>query len=185
VQSQGFGPGYRAFRCLAPLIDYELGRTDAARIQFDQLAADQFSALPRDGEWVFNLSVLAQLATYLRDRTRAQTLYDFLLPYADGNATLTGEIALGSVSRYLGLLAALLDRWDDAQHHFENALGMNERMSAKPWLAHTQEDYGRILLERGKAQRGTKLIAAALATYQQLGMQPHGAQAALLTDSQT
>jgi tetratricopeptide (TPR) repeat protein len=171
-------PGYHSFRCLVPLIDYELGREAAARTRFDELASDRFGAVPRDGEWVFSLSLLAQLATYLQDRARARTLYDHLLPHAHRNATLTGEIAIGSVSRYLGLLAALLERWDVAERHFENALEMHERMAAKPWLAHTQEDYGRMLLERGETTVGSELVAAALATYQQLAMKPYPAPSA-------
>ena len=169
-------PGYRSFRCLAALIDCELGREDAARTHFDELAAERFRALPRDGEWVFNLSVLAEVATYLGDRPGARTLYDLLLPYAQRNATLTGEISIGSVSRYLGLLAAVLERWDDARHHFEEALEMNERMNAWLWLAHTQQDYGRLLLERGEARRGRELTASALATYQELGVQQRGSR---------
>ena len=171
-------PGYRAFRCLVPLIDCELGREDDARTRFEELAADGFGALPRDGEWVFNLSVLAQIAVYLDERERAETLYDALLPYAHRNATLTGEIAVGPVSRYLGLLAALLGRQGEADRHFEDALAMNERMGARPWLAHTKEDFGRMLLERGETQRGSQLVAAALAAYRELGMETRGARLA-------
>jgi DNA-binding SARP family transcriptional activator/tetratricopeptide (TPR) repeat protein len=170
-------PGYRSFRCLVPLIDWELGRTNDAHSRFEELAADGFDALPRDGEWVFNVSVLAQIAVYLDDRARAGILYDLLLPYAQRNATLTGEIAIGSVSRYLGSLAALLGRWDDAERHFGDALEMNGRMTARPWVAHTQEDFGRMLLERGEIQRGSQLIAAALATYRELGMERYAARA--------
>jgi tetratricopeptide (TPR) repeat protein len=162
--------GYHSLRCLVPVIDYELGRKESARVRFDELAADKFSALPRDGEWVFSLCLLAQLATHFEDRARAQTIYDYLLPHAHQNASLTGEIAIGSVSRYLGLLAMLIERWDDSERHFEEALEMNERMNARAWLAHTQEDYGRMLLERGGADHGSKLIAAAFATYDELGM---------------
>jgi DNA-binding SARP family transcriptional activator len=169
--------GYRSFRCLVPLIDCELGRTDEAHIRFEELAGEGFDALPRDAEWVFNVSVLAQVAVYLDDRARAGMLYDLLLPYAQRNATLTGEIAIGSVSHYLGLLAALLGRWDDAERHFEDALEMNGRMTARPWVAHTQEDYGRMLLERGEIQRGAQLVTAALAAYRELGMERYAARA--------
>jgi DNA-binding SARP family transcriptional activator len=173
--------GYRSFRCLVPLIDCELGRIDDARAGFEELAVDGFGALPRDSEWVFNLSVLAQVAAYLGDRARAVTLYDLLLPYAHRNATLTGEIAIGSVSRYLGLLAALLERWDDAELHFEGGLEMNERMTARPWVAHTQEDHARMLLARGAAadrHRAQQLLDEALNTYRELGMQQHLVRAA-------
>ena len=177
--------GYRSFRCLVPLIDCELGRKDDARTRFEELAVDGFGVLPRDGEWVFNLSVLAQVAVHLDDRARAGTLYDLLLPYADRNATLTGEIPVGSVSRYLGLLAALLGRPYDAERHFEDALEMSERMGARPWLAHTQEDYGQMLLERGESQRGSQLIAVALDTYRELGMERHAARAHELVEAYT
>lgn len=170
-------PGYRAFRCLTPLVECELGRDDAARTGFEELAAGDFSGLPRDSEWVFNLCVLAQVAVHLDDRARAATLYDLLLPYEQRNAALTGEIAFGSVSRYLGLLAALLGRLDEAEAHFEQALAMNERMNARPALAHTQDDYAHMLAQRGDTHRSSQLIAAALSTYHELGMNGHAARA--------
>jgi hypothetical protein len=77
------------------------------------------------------------------------------------------------VSRYLGLLAQALDRCDDAIDHFEDALAINERMGARPWLAHTREDYARLLLERGSQddrERGNVLLTSALTTYRELGM---------------
>jgi hypothetical protein len=73
----------------------------------------------------------------------------------------------------MGLLAATMERWSDAARHFEDALAMNERMGARPWLAHTQHDYARMLLARGNpedAARADELLAAAEATYRELGM---------------
>ena len=48
--------GYRSFRCLLPLLEWELGHREEARGVFDELAADDFAALPRDAEWLFCLS---------------------------------------------------------------------------------------------------------------------------------
>ena len=175
--------GYRSLRCLVPLIDCELGRTEDARSHLDGLAADDFGALPRDSEWIFNLSVLAEVCTHLDDRDRARTLYDLLLPYARRHATLTGEIPIGPVSRYLGMLAVLLGRPDDASRHFEDAIQMSERVGAHPWLAHTQEDYGRMLLTSGEPERGGALLAQALATYRELGMDGYAARAQALVET--
>jgi DNA-binding SARP family transcriptional activator/tetratricopeptide (TPR) repeat protein len=169
--------GYRSFRCLVPILEWELGREEVARRAFDELAAADFAKLPRDGEWLFGLSVLGDFAAHSDDRERAGILYELLLPYPGLNASAAGAVAIGSAARYLGLLASTLERWDEAAHHFEFALEMNERMGARPWLAHTQEDYGRMLLERGKTGRASELLAAALATYRELGMEMHATRA--------
>ena len=80
----------------------------------------------------------------------------------------------GSVSRYLGMLAAMTPRRRKAELHFEDAITLNARMGARPWLAHTQHDYGRMLLahdEVGHSERALELIGQALTTYRELGMQ--------------
>ena len=69
---------------------------------------------------------------------------------------------------------------DEAVRHFENALAMNERMGARPWLAHTQHDYARMLDARGDPGdriRAQELLAEAIVTYRELGMGPHVARA--------
>ena len=165
--------GYRSFRSLALLTQCELGRTEEARVHFDDLATNDFLDLPRDAEWLFNLSVLAEVAVHLGDLRRGRMLYELLLPYAHMNAPFTGEIALGSVSRYLGLLARMLGRPADAAPHFDAALEMNSRAGARPWVARTREDYGRMLLESDdpdERERGARLIELALTTYRELGM---------------
>jgi DNA-binding SARP family transcriptional activator len=178
--------GYRCFRALVPLLEWELGREDEARRAFDELAAADLVKLPRDSEWLFSLSVLAEVAAHLQDRDRAAILYGLLLPYARLNASNSGAGAIGSVSRYLGILASTMSRWDDAQSHFEDALAMNERMGARPWLAHTQHDYARMLLARdepGDRERAQELVHQALATYRELGIEPSAAKASAVTST--
>jgi len=166
--------GYRSLRCLLALLECELGHPDAAQLVFEQLAADDFAALPRDSEWIFCLCILSEVCVHLRDAGRAAVLYRLLLPHAHLNALAAGEVAIGSVARYLGLLATTLERWDDALSHFEVALEMNERMGARPWLARTQDDYARMLFvhgEPGDAERAQRLLDEALDTYRELGME--------------
>jgi hypothetical protein len=64
-----------------------------------------------------------------------------LLPWAGCNAADHAEGMRGAVSRYLGLLAPLAGREDEAGRHFEDALDMNARMGARPWLERTRRDY--------------------------------------------
>jgi hypothetical protein len=99
-------PGYRSFRCFIPLLELELGREHEARRAFEELAEGEFAALPRDGEWLFCLALLAEVAAHLDDQARAALLYRLLGPYARVNAMAAGEVALGPVARYLGILAA-------------------------------------------------------------------------------
>ena len=103
----------------------------------------------------------------------ATVLYAMLAPYAELNVVDTPEGVRGSVSRYLGLLAATLGRWNESVEHFEDALAMNDRMGLRPWLAHTQQDYARILAardDRGDRERALDVIGQARTTYRELTM---------------
>ncbi len=120
------------------------------------------------------LVYLSEVCAFLGDAGRATTLYQCLLPY-DGSNLLVGPTAAcyGAASRYLGLLAATMCCWEEAQRHFEDALAMNSRMGAKPWLAHTQYAYAQMLLTRGHPDDGDKaagLLGAALVISHALGM---------------
>jgi DNA-binding SARP family transcriptional activator/tetratricopeptide (TPR) repeat protein len=178
--------GYRAFRCLVPLLSLELGRPEDARPAFDELAIDEFATLPQDCEWLFCLAILAEVAAGLNDGRRAHTLYELLRPHARRNAIAAGELAVGSVARYLGLLAATLGQLDDAARHFEDAIAMNESMGARPWLAHTQHDYARMLLTRNThsdREKAHQLLADALTTYEELGMHSPAMRASKLAEA--
>jgi uncharacterized protein HemY len=116
----------------------------------------------------------------LGDRDSAPVLRGLLAPWAAFNVADHPEGIRGSVSRYLGLLASTMSRWQDAERHFEDALEMNERMGARPWLAHTHYDYARMLLDRddpGDREHAQELLDQALATYRELGMESYAARA--------
>jgi tetratricopeptide (TPR) repeat protein len=178
-------PARPVFRCVLAHLHARLGRLEEAKRVFDDLAEDRFSVLPFDQEWLFGMTLLAETCTFLEDRDAAAVLYALLLPYAAFNAVDVTEGFTGSVSRYLGLLASTMSRPDDAARHFEDALALNETMGARPWLAHTQHDYARLLLERdgpGDRERAQELLGAALATYRGLGMETHATSASALAE---
>src|SRR5262245_25372190 len=71
------------------------------------------------------------------------------------------------------MLAATMSHWNVAKRNFAEALAMNARMGARPWLAHTQHEYARMLLARGQArdrEQAVSLLEAARATSRELGM---------------
>jgi tetratricopeptide (TPR) repeat protein len=176
-------PGYRSFRCLVVLLDCELGRDDEALRAFEELAAGEFAALPRDIEWPFCLCTLAEVAAHLQDGNQAEILYRLLLPYARLNAVNAGETIIGSVSRYLGIAASTMSRSDLPARHFDAALEINDRVGARPWVAHTLRDYGRMRLSRnepGDGERAQQLLSQAVATYNELGMDTYAARTSSL-----
>jgi hypothetical protein len=105
-----------------------------------------------------------------------------LEPYPRVNAMAAGEVALGPVARFLGILATTTTRWEEAGEHFEDAMAMNAKIGARPGLAHTQDDYARMLLVRdqgGDKERALELLGDAVSSYRELGMERWARAAAL------
>jgi len=166
-------PARPAFRCALAHLHARSGRLEEARRALDDLAQNRFSAVPVDQERLFAMSFLAETSALLSDPQSASVLYALLLPYEALNAADWPEGIRGAVARYLGLLATTIKEWDAALSHFEDAVAMNSRMGAMPWLALTQEDYARMLIARGvqrDGDRASELFDEALATYRAVGM---------------
>jgi DNA-binding SARP family transcriptional activator len=167
---------YPIWDCLVMRFHDETGRTHLAREAFEQLAEADFAGLPFDEEWLVAMGLLAEQAASLRDERRARTLSALLAPYADRVATSYSEACTGAVARYLGLLAWTSSRAEQAARHFENAIAVNESLGARPWLAQTQEDYARMLLElepESDPATALGLLEQAGSTYAALGMTSH------------
>ena len=166
-------PTYPIWRCVLAQTAAQLGDPSEADRALEALVVD----MPVDEEWLVGIGLLAEAASTLGDSDRASLIYDRLRPYGDRVAVSYPEISMGSVSRNLGLLAATMERWDDAARHFEDALEMNSRIGARPWLAHAQEDYARMLSGRddpGDQERSRELMQAAELAYGELGIPPTG-----------
>jgi DNA-binding CsgD family transcriptional regulator len=166
-------PGYRSQRCMLLTLLVDGDRLDEARGLFDQLAANDFAAFPKDNEWLFALTLLAETAVSLDDHPRAETLYEQLLPYAGLVALAASEVSVGPVDRPLGQLAAALGRRTDAVTHFEAAIAACKRMGTRPWLAHSQHAYAAMLAARGTRedrQRAIDLAVAARDTALEIGL---------------
>ena len=170
---------YPMFRCALAVLYCELDRMTEARIEFEDLTAENCAALPFDNEWLFSLSFLSEAAFYLGDASRAAIVYEKLAPHADRVAFGAVEGCQGSISRYLGLLAATMSRFDQAVEHFERGLQQNERMGARPWVAHTQSDFAVMLAKRrgpGDVERAIDLLVRARQTCDEIGMPPLSAK---------
>jgi class 3 adenylate cyclase len=160
-------------RCGLQLCLLQLGRREEARIEFESLAEDEFRQVPHDWNWLPSMFVLADICADLGAADHAETLYRLLAPYASQNAMLGYVYSYGSVAFALGRLAGLRREFDTAAAHFEVALAANRRIRATVCLAHTQCEFGRLLLARGASQdraRAIELLASARQTAEALDL---------------
>jgi DNA-binding SARP family transcriptional activator len=158
-----------AFRCVLAHVHARLGRIAEARQELEELTADDAAALPFEQEWLYAMSFLAETAAAVRAVDAAAVLYRLLLPWEHLNAADHPEGIRGSLARYLGLLAATLERPDQAERHLEAAIEANEQRGLLPWLAYSQRDYAHLL---PGSKRARELSGRADALYAELGIAP-------------
>src|SRR5439155_7156436 len=122
--------------------------------------------------WMQAMPSCAMVAARLGDRRGASALYGLLARYSDQFVFAYGG-AWGAVAHYLGLLAATLDRFDEAEAHFAAAAETHERIGAPTWLARTRCEWAAMLSSRGQpgdAERARNFLDQALATARELGL---------------
>jgi tetratricopeptide (TPR) repeat protein len=174
------------FRCMLAALYIDAGRNSDARAILDELSENDFAALPLSNEWLFSMSILAEVTEALGDGTRASTLYDLLLPFASRNGATADYISTGSVARYLGILATAVGRWEEAERWIDVGLEANRRMGALPFIAHSLHDRARLLLARadpGDAEAAGRALAEALDISRSLGLTALEARVQLLRGS--
>ncbi|MGH2588642.1 MAG: ATP-binding protein [Dehalococcoidia bacterium] len=146
------------------LLALESEEMTAARRIFEQLAARDFADVPRDVFWLRVIGALCEAAEALGDDRRAALLFDLLRPYRHRIIVHAGVVVpvagWGAAARSLGLAAAAHGRLDKAVEYLTDAVEMNERLGARPWVARTRYDLARVHLLRGA--RGDRASAQAL-----------------------
>ncbi len=162
IEEARLNPGLSSYRSGAASALVDVGRVDEARVRLEEELQMDFS-VPEDFLLLSYLSIWARVTADLGHAEAARVLYDRLLPYPDLVA-FTGVSVHDNVSYSLGRLATVLERFDEAESHFEEALRLNQQMDAPYFLAHTQLGYGQMLLARGRnddAARATAFLALA------------------------
>jgi ATP/maltotriose-dependent transcriptional regulator MalT len=167
-----------SLKAMLALLYRETGRMSDAWLVYEDLVADGFARLDHRRQyrqhWYHGVGMLAEVCAVLGNVDRAAALYDLLLS-ASGRYLVYGGAwhVAGPASHFLGLLAATLDRWDDAVQHFEDALAMNSRLGARPFVARTQWAYATMLTRRdalGDREQALRLTDESLATADELGV---------------
>jgi class 3 adenylate cyclase len=178
-------PQTAVYRCLLARLEVDVGNYTAARAMLELLAPDDWAAVPRDYKWLLAVSLLAETAALLTNEEWASQLYDLLAPYASLVAVAPHFFPIGAVSRYLGMLAAVLSNLDEAARRLEDAAATNSAIGARPWVAHAKADHARVLLTRngsGDREHACDLLRDARATYQQLAMTASAAKVSILLE---
>jgi DNA-binding SARP family transcriptional activator len=133
----------------------EVGRLEDGREHFELLMSRGLDDLPPDYLAIL-IPVYASVAcAHLGDASRADRLRELLDPHRERLVT-TGASWFGATTHYLGLLAAVLGRSDEADARFADAQRTYATLNAQPWLARLHSD--RSSAARGARRRGSDAI---------------------------
>ena len=136
-------PGLPVFRAFLAAADLEAGDTERALQLLQVESADAFASVPYDLLWLISLSSFAGVAIELRAAEPALQLFELLTPYHEQ----IPSISTGGnppVACYLGGLATVLGRYDEAEKYFTEATDLNTRGGLKFADAWTQLLWGRM-----------------------------------------
>jgi tetratricopeptide (TPR) repeat protein len=136
----------------------ESGLRDEAAALLADIRGDGFAAMPTHYLRIAMLSFLSRATAMVEARDAAEDLYGLLLPHRDEMAMAQGGW-IGPVTHDLGLLAAVLGRYDEAEEHFADAERFQERALTPASLVHTRLAWGRMLLRRGQADDASRARA--------------------------
>jgi DNA-binding CsgD family transcriptional regulator len=128
--------------------------------------------LPRDALWPYVVILGGEVAAALGDRDAVARCYAWAHRYAGLYLNSTTSCH-GSAARPLGRMASALGDHDAADRHLADAVAMEERIGALPYLAQAQLAHARALIARaapGDRRRACTLAERAVATARRLGM---------------
>jgi DNA-binding CsgD family transcriptional regulator len=129
-------PGLPIVRIFIPITHLLLGQRDLARTTFEEFrhTAGNIEVGPR---WAALLVMIGMVAVLLDDTETADRVYRELSPVApcyagDGSGLVFSE---GSTQRLIADLALATGRTDEAIGRYADAIAMNARIGARPFLA--------------------------------------------------
>lgn len=163
---------------VAPLV--KNGRETEARAIFEGAASCRFKNIPKNASYLWMMVECAEAALALRDRARAELIFSLLEPYGEFNAVHVHGFSMGAVWHYLGRLAIVLERSEEAQTLLKRAIERNARTGQPAFAARSRYLLARLLRRSDhKGQRGredrkqaAQLLTSVLPVARSLGMTP-------------
>jgi tetratricopeptide (TPR) repeat protein len=141
-ETPDFDPAFLAG--LLAMVYVEADRIEDALGLLEQFALIDF-VLPMDSLWLLGMFSYAEAATECNDSQYAGPLFDRLVPYAGLLCCDGGASVQGPVSHFLGGLATVLGRYDDAEEYFARAASVGDRLAAPFFAARTDLQWGKML----------------------------------------
>jgi hypothetical protein len=166
-------PGNLAWPAIMAWCLAEAGERDQAAALLHRTTPGTVANADKNYLWWAVIVSFSGAADLLEDRRWAAALYDLAAPYAGNNCTLGVASLLGAADHWLGVLAGVAGRHDEAVAHLEAALAQHARMGSRPLTALTQEAYGHVLTLRADPAdtgRARELTASAMRTAGELGL---------------
>jgi tetratricopeptide (TPR) repeat protein len=144
--SQESPPGTVAWRAMLPGLLADIDQLEESFEQFEALAPNGFSVLPRDYTFPLAIRYLAETCAQLGDTARAAQLLPEVEPYSGQMLIIAlGTSIEGSADRALGQLYGLVGRIDDAERHFEKAWRLEDAMRFPALAARSRYWHARLL----------------------------------------
>lgn len=151
-QSVSAYPAIAAWKAtLAYVLWMDDRRTEAAAI-LEQAALDRFEHAPRAPDWSTALAFYADTAVQAGNVGAAEILYELIEPWED-QIVWNGAVAHGHGRMWLGLLAGVLGRHEQADRHLQFACEFQESNGLLLWAARAHLGWAQALTERGEAER--------------------------------
>jgi DNA-binding SARP family transcriptional activator len=158
------------FRCALASLTAEVGRHVESRRLWEEVAANRFAPVPRDNEWLLAAAFLVETCQALGDVPRAAVLYEELAELADRSTTDIPEGSVGALARYVGVLAAMLGRDDEAADRLRSAIETDLRTGGRPWVAYAKADLAEVRDRQGARDAAHALRSEAAAAAAELGL---------------
>ena len=183
-QRANASPGIVALRAgLAWTLCWLDRRADAAVI-LKQAASDRFEHILPAPDELTALMLYADAAVQTGDIDASSILHERIEPFAD-QIDWNGATAWGHARMYLGLLAAVLGKHDQADRHLAFACEFQETNGMPLLAARAQLGWAEALAARGDAARAREHAARALELSREHGYGLFEERAAALVETQS
>ena len=144
-------PGFRDWLTASLALEYaRIGHLDLAQALLDEFAANGFEPPPEPTGWLFIMIHYTDVAIACDDHHAAAALYERLIPYADQIPT-KGSFPYPPIGHYLGKVATLLGRYEQANQHFTGAAEFTDPAGATYLAAEIDLAWGHLFLQRSQA----------------------------------
>jgi len=148
-----------------------LGRDAEVRAFLTSASANGFRDLPDDFNWLSLVAIATRCILKLRDMDAARDLYAVMAPARETCIVMPfGSLWDGAVTLYLGQLATLLGRFDDASRDLAEAAALHARVGARAHLAETWLAQARLQATVGERAEASRLATEAATVFRDIGM---------------